>query len=127
MTIAGTYPGSGDGGSTVTFNSKQQNQRAGLALVNGTVYIAWASHEDSAPWHGWMMGYSYNGSAFTQTAVFNTTPNKREGGIWIGGGAPAADSSNNLYVITGNGFFDATSTIAPNNDYGDTVPSLVRY
>jgi hypothetical protein len=42
----------------------------------------------------------------------------------MGGGAPAVDSSNNLYVLTGNGFFDATSTTAPNNDYGDTLLQL---
>jgi len=124
VTIAGTYPGSADGGSTVTFNARQHLQRPGLALVNGTVYIGWAAHEDKAPWYGWMMSYTYNGSTFTQTAVFNTTPNKQEGGIWMSGGAPAADSSNNLYVTTGNGQFDVTSTTAPNNDYGDTVLKL---
>jgi regulation of enolase protein 1 (concanavalin A-like superfamily) len=123
-TIAGAYPGSGDGSGTVTFSSQQQNQRAGLALVNGTVYIAWGSHEDSHPWYGWMMAYAYNGSTFTQTAVLNATPNKQQGGIWMGGGAPAADSSNNLYVLTGNGIFDATSTSAPNNDYGDSLLQL---
>ncbi|MGA2564679.1 MAG: PQQ-dependent sugar dehydrogenase [Steroidobacteraceae bacterium] len=122
--IAGTYPGSGDGGSTDTFNPRQENQRSGLALVNGVVYIAWASHEDTSPWYGWMMGYSYDGSSFTRTAVFNVTPNKQNGGIWMAGGAPAADSSNNLYFITGNGFFDATSATAPNNDYGDSMLKL---
>ncbi len=38
----------------------------------------------------------------------------------MGGSAPAADSSNNLYLITGNATFDATSSTAPNNDYGDS-------
>jgi hypothetical protein len=124
VTIAGTYPGSGSGGSTVTFSPRQQNQRAALALVNGTVYIAWGSHEDSTPWYGWMMGYAYNGSGFTQTAAFNATPNTQQGGIWMSGGAPAADSGNNLYVLTGNGNFDATNASAPNNDYGDTLLQL---
>lgn len=67
------------------------------------------------------MGYSYNGSVFTRTAVFNSTPNKQWGGIWMGGGAPAADSSNNVYAVTGNGAFDANSSTAPNTDYGDSV------
>ena len=122
--IAGTYPGSGAGGSTVAFSPRQQNQRAGLALVNGAVYIAWGSHEDSVPWYGWMMGYVYNGAGFTQSAAFNATPNTQEGGIWMSGGAPAADSGNNLYVLTGNGNFDATSSAAPNNDYGDSLLKL---
>ena len=123
-TIAGTFTGIGDGGSKDTFSPRQQNQRAGLALVNGTVYIAWGSHEDNAPWYGWMMGYTFSGSSFTQSAVFNVTPNVQEGGIWMGGGAPAADSGNNLYVLTGNGKFDANSSSAPNNDYGDSLLRL---
>ncbi|HET9330913.1 MAG TPA: PQQ-dependent sugar dehydrogenase, partial [Steroidobacteraceae bacterium] len=120
-TIAGTFPNST---GMVTFSARQENQRPGLALVNGTIYIGWGSHEDSNPWYGWMMAYSYNGSTFTQTAVFNSAPNKGEGGIWMSGGAPAVDSNNNLYVLTGNGTFDANSATAPNNDYGDSLLKL---
>jgi hypothetical protein len=119
--IAATVPGSGDGSTTVAFNTKQQNQRAGLALVNGAVFIAWGSHEDSVPWYGWIMGYQYSNGAWTQTAAFNTTPNTREGGIWMGGGAPSVDPNNYLYFLTGNGGFDANSPTAPNNDYGDSL------
>ena len=122
VTIAGTYPGKADGGTTVTFNPRQQNQRPGLALVGGIVYIAWASHEDHAPYHGWVMGY--NASNLSQTAVLNVTPNVGYGGIWMSGGAPSADSSNNLYLITGNGTFDATNTSGSTNDYGDSFLKL---
>jgi hypothetical protein len=119
--IAGTYAGTGDGSNTVAFNAKQENQRGGLALVNGTVYITWAAHEDASPWYGWIMGYQYNGSTLTQSAVLNVTPNVHEGGIWMSGGAPAVDSINNVYVLTGNGTFDANNTVPPNNDYGDSL------
>lgn len=122
VTIAGTYPGTGDGGTTVTFNPRMQNQRAGLALVNGVVYIAWASHEDTPPYYGWVIGY--NASTLAQVAMFNDTPNVHYGGIWMGGGAPAADSNSNLYLISGNGTFDATNTTAPNDDYGDSFLQL---
>jgi hypothetical protein len=122
--IAGTVPGTGDGTGTVTFNTKQQNQRGALALANGTVYIIWGSHEDNSPWYGWMMGYQYGGTGFTQTAVFNSTPNVQGGGMWMGGGAPSVDSNNNLYVLTGNGGFDAGNSTAPNNDYGDSLLQL---
>lgn len=124
VTIAGVYPGTGDHGSTVTFNAQGENQRAGLALVNGIVYIAWAAHEDAAPWYGWIMGYQYSGTALTRQSIFNTAPNAGKAGVWMGGGAPAADSSNHIYVVTGNGGFDATSGTAPNNDYGDTLLQL---
>ncbi|HEX9138390.1 MAG TPA: hypothetical protein VF848_01270 [Steroidobacteraceae bacterium] len=123
-TIAGSYPGTAGGGTTVTFNAQQENQRAGLAFVNGVVYIAWAAHEDAGPWFGWLMGYTYNGASFTQSSIFCTTPNTGEGGIWMAGGAPAVDSANNLYVVTGNGDFDASSATAPNNDYGDSLLKL---
>ena len=123
--IAATFPGIGDGGSTDTFVPLQQNQRAGLAFVNGTVYICWSSHEDFPPFYGWMMGYTYSAaSGFTQSAVFNTAPNVQYGGIWMGAGAPAADASNNLYVITGNADFDANLSAGYNNDYGDSLLQL---
>jgi len=121
VVIAGMFPGTGSGGSTVVFSPQQENQRPGLALANGVIYIGWSSHEDASPWFGWLMGYTYNGSAFSQTAVLNTTPNLGQGGIWMGGGAPAVDSSNNLYVLTGNGGFDANATSGKTDDYGDTL------
>lgn len=119
--ISGTFPSLT---STVTFSPQQENQRAGLALVNGVVYVAWASHEDQTPWYGWMMGFS--ATDLSHLSTFNTTPNAGQGGIWMGGGAPSADTSGNLYVITGNGNFDATSSTPPNNDYGDTFLKLAN-
>ena len=66
-TIAGTYPGTGDGGSTDAFNPQRQElQRAGLALVNGVVYVDLGCARRYSPYHGWVMGYSYNGAAFTE-------------------------------------------------------------
>jgi len=122
--IAASYPGSGDGGTSVTFSSRYELQRAGLALVNGTVYIAWGSHDDVLPWYGWIVGYTYDGSAFTPSASLNVTPNAGEGGIWMSGGAPSADANGHLYVITGNGAFDVTNTTGPTNDYGDCFLQL---
>jgi hypothetical protein len=121
--ITVTYPGIGDGGNMTTFSPKQENQRSGLALVNGTVYIAWASHEDRAPYYGWIAGYSYTGSGFNPPAVLNVTPDKQSGGIWMGGGAPASDGSY-LYLLTGNGWFTASNASAPNHDYGDSLLKL---
>lgn len=124
VTIAGTFPGTGDSGSTVSFSARMENQRTGLALVNGTVYVAWGSHEDAQPYYGWMMSYTYNGASFAQSAVFNAAPNAREGGIWMSGAAPAADGQGRLYALTGNASFDAASATAPNDDYGDSLLEL---
>ncbi|HEX4151772.1 MAG TPA: hypothetical protein VHY75_06140 [Steroidobacteraceae bacterium] len=122
--VTATVPGTGDGGNTVTFNVKQENQRGGLVLANGNVYIPWGSHEDSVPWYGWMMAYRYDGTSFTQTSAFNTEPNLQDGGIWMAGEAPAVDADGNLYLSTGNGAFDADSVTPPNNDYGDSLLQL---
>jgi Putative Ig domain len=111
-------------GTYITFSAQQENQRAGLALVNGVVYIAWASHEDVVPWYGWMTGYAYGSSGFVRTALFNTAPDTGEAGVWMSGGAPAADSLGRLYAISGNGKFDITNTSVPNHDYGDCFLQL---
>jgi hypothetical protein len=116
VTIAGTYPTTT---GTVSFDPSHHLQRAGLTLINGVVYVAFASQEDTGTWYGWMMGYRYSGSSFTQTAVFNAAPNAGEAGIWMSGGAPAADANNNLYVVTGNGGFNP-----PTHDYGDSLLQL---
>lgn len=122
-TIAGTYPGTAEGTTTTTFVAQSENQRAGLALSNGVVYIAWAAHEDASPWYGWMMGYNASNIS-QQVSIFNASPNTHESGIWMGGGAPAIDAAGNLYLSTGNGTFDATNTTGPTNDYGDTLLQL---
>ena len=117
-----TVPGNCEGGSTIAFNAARENQRPGLALVNGVVYIAWASHGDQDPYHGWILGF--NASTLSRVSAFNTSPNAAEGlgycraGIWMSGGAPAADAAGNLYVITGNGIFDGTSA------FGDSFLKL---
>ena len=95
------------------FNSQTELQRAGLALLNGVVYICWASHEDTPPYHGFVAGYSASNVA-QLVSLFNDTPNGTEGGIWMSGGAPAVDAANNLYVISGNGTYDSSG------DYGDS-------
>jgi hypothetical protein len=127
-----TVPGNCDGGTTVAFNTLRQNQRAGLALVNGVVYVAWGSHGDVNPWHGWVMGFQ-TADLTAPPAVFNTTPNAAESlsyceaGIWMAGGAPAAETvstanpptmTTNLYLLTGNGVFDGVTA------FGDSYLKL---
>jgi hypothetical protein len=118
VVISATVAGTGDGSlnGQLAFDPQNQNQRAGLALVNGTVYIAWGSHEDKTPYHGWMMAYDAASLAFI--AAFNTTPNGGLGGIWMAGAAPAMDSSGNCFLATGNGTFNGL------DEYGDTIVKL---
>jgi hypothetical protein len=123
VNIAATYPGSGDGsvGGILTFDPQKQNQRPGLALVNGVVYISWSSHCDWGPYHGWVIGY--NSTTLQQTAVFNDTPNGYNGGIWMSGQAPAVDSSGNLYLSTGNGLVDTSGTLDRGESFLKLTPN----
>ena len=110
--VAGTGLESSNG--FVTFDPLFENNRPGLLLLNGVVYIAFGSVCEIAPWHGWMFGY--DGVTLQQTAILNTTPNGSFGGIWGGGQGLGADSAN-IYVMTGNGTFDADVS---GLDYGDS-------
>jgi hypothetical protein len=98
-------------GALVPFMPEWQNQRAGLALTNDSVYLSWASHCDNNIWQGWIM--RYDASSLQQLAVLNAVPNGTEGGIWMSGGAPAVDTSGSIYVTTGNGSFNDTSGTVP--------------
>jgi hypothetical protein len=97
------------------FRILDNNQRAGLALVpssNNTaqVWVAWASHGDWTPYSGMAIEFTYNyqTQGFSNTfTVFNAesacTKQPCQAGIWMGGSAPAVDSSGNVYMSTGNG------------------------
>jgi len=127
VTIAASVPGTGDGSvnGVVYFNSQLEHNRSGLAEYGGRIYVAFSAHEDATPYHGWVLAYKAS-NVQQQVAVFNTTPNGvngADGGIWAGGGAPAIDSSGDVYVSTGNGIFDELPP-PPNDDYGDTILRL---
>jgi hypothetical protein len=83
----------------VAFNPLQHIQRPALLLVNGVVYVAFGSHGDAVPWHGWIMGYSA-ANVQVQTAVFNATPNGNGGAVWNSGRGLSADGSGNIYAVT---------------------------
>ena len=108
--------------SIVTFNTREANQRPALLFVNGVIYIAWGSFGDTDPYHGWVLGYTYNGTAFRQVSVYNTTPDGQEGGIWMSGAGPAADAQGNVYLTTSNGTFDLTQP--GQRDAGDSFVKL---
>ncbi len=107
-------------GITTTFNPQLQNQRSGLFLLNGIVYISWGSHCDIKPYSGWIMGYDE--VSLQQSTIYCVTPNGTEGGIWQSGGAPAVDSSGYIYYMSGNGTFDA-DTNGP--DYGISLVKVI--
>jgi hypothetical protein len=83
----------------MTFTSLVQNERGGLALVNGRVYVSYSGHlGDCGTYHGWVVGVAINNpldvKAWATTAI--------GGGIWGHGGV--ASDGTNMLVVTGNTF-----------------------
>jgi hypothetical protein len=101
---------------TLRFDPRAGNQRPGLALVKGNVVIAWASHEDIHPYHGWVM--SYDAATLKQTGAICMSPNGTEGGVWQSGRGPAVDDDGRVYFETGNGSFDGKQ------DWGSSLIKL---
>ena len=81
--------------------------------MNGRVIIAWASHEDIRPYHGWIM--AYDGGSLKQAGALCITANSEDGGIWQSGRGPAVDASGAVYFEVGNGGWDGKT------EFGNSV------
>ena len=103
----------------IAFRPDLENQRPGLVLNGGKVYVAWASYRDQGPYHGWVIAYDARTGA--ARAAFNDSPSaSRDGaGIWQSGGSPSVDAAGNVYVSTGNGVFDP-----PTGNWGECFLKL---
>lgn len=115
VVISAALSGSGAGSvaGQLLFNPDQHLQRPGLLVANNSVYVAFGSHMDQSPWHGWIM--TYDASDLTvQRGVFVTSPNGEGGAIWHSGRGLAADDAGSVYAMTGNGDFDETG------DFGES-------
>jgi hypothetical protein len=64
---------------------------------------------------------AYDARTLRQLAVFDTTPNGIDGGVWGAGGGIAADSLKNIYAAVADGTFDVNTG---GSDYGDSLLKL---
>jgi uncharacterized repeat protein (TIGR03806 family) len=126
VVITATYPGNGDGnvGGVITFDPVRQNQRSALSLVNGVIYITWASHCDLGPYHGWVIGY--DATNLNQVVVYNNTPNGVDGGIWMSGEGISADTNGNLFLSVGNGSVGYNGNPRDTINRGESFLKLTR-
>jgi hypothetical protein len=119
-TASGTAPGNNAG--IISFDTRRQNQRGGLLLMNGVIYIPFAAHCDWDNYHGWLL--AYNAATLQQLSVFISSPNDGRGGIWMSGAAPAAENigNGNIYLATGNSY-NANPSILQNR--GESIVKLI--
>ena len=89
-------------------------QRTGLALGNGRVYVGYGGYSgDCGPYHGWLVSLDEAGHG---KVAFNVTPTHGLGAIWAPGGA-SIDAHGNVYVATGN----------PDPHDGDLGESVLKF
>src|SRR5262249_25502015 len=128
-----TDPYNGTGKQVVQFNALRENQRSALSLVNNRVYVAWASHGDNGPYHGWVVTWDLSNvktTGFLMKGVLNTSPNNGLAGIWQGGGELAFEPDGSaFYFETGNGSGGAptlnASGFPTNANYNDALVKVV--
>jgi hypothetical protein len=83
----------------INFVSFAQEQRGGLALVNGIVYSSYSGYNgDCDVYHGWVVGVDINNPSNVHAWATLATG----GGIWGHGGVASDDT--NMFVVTGNTF-----------------------
>jgi hypothetical protein len=105
------------------FQGADVNQRPGLLLMDGAVYMAFGSQCDYGTYVGWVAGVN------TSTRAINIWSDEAGvtssgAGIWQSGGGIVSDGSGRMFLATGNG-------VTPPDSPGTTPPqqlsqSLVR-
>lgn len=102
VSITGT-PGNTPG---VPFNESYSAQRPGLLLLNGVVYMAFASDCDITPYRGIVVGVSTATHAITTMWSDEAgvgTGEDSQAGIWQSGGGLVSDIPGRIILTTGNG------------------------
>jgi hypothetical protein len=116
LSTGADYSGSPVTISASEFTSKDELNRPAMLYANGNVYFSFGSHCDQNTWKG--QTFAYNATTLAQVGVFNPSTNDNGSAIWMSGNGPSADSSGNVYVVTGNGTWDGTS------DFSETMLKL---
>jgi hypothetical protein len=87
---------------THPFTARDVNQRPGLLMLNGVVYLAFGSQCDFGSYVGWVAGVN---TATKQITMWSdeSGPSSQESGIWQAGGGLVSDGNDRIFLTTGNG------------------------
>jgi hypothetical protein len=102
------------------FEPVRQLSRAGLLLSKGVIYVTYGGHCDKTPYHGWV--FAFDALSLAPRGDFVAAPGHGKAGIWMSGAAPAADERGNVYLATGDGWFDTEAV--PAREFGNSVLKL---
>ncbi len=97
------------------FNPCVHKQRAALLLSNGVLYIAFGGDGN----RGGL--FAFDANTLAKRSFWTSTPTGSNGGIWQSGQGPSADSNGDVYLMVGNGTFDANTSGA---NYGSSFVKL---
>jgi len=107
-----------------TFDALSERQRTGLLLVNGTVYMGFASYCDYRTYVGYVAGVSTTTKALTlwsdEAGLTDT-----DGGIWQSGSGLMSDGNGRIFFTSGNGVSPAAGPGGrPPQELGDSTVRL---
>jgi hypothetical protein len=100
-----------------TFDPVRQLERAAVLLSNNVVYLAYGSQCDKPRFSGWL--FAYDARTLAQKSAFATGLEHGKAAIWMSGSGPAADRKGNVFLATGDGWFDEQANGA--GDLGDSI------
>jgi hypothetical protein len=122
-----TIQGTADNAPAQVFPPVTQNQRCGLLLLDGVVYIAFASVCDVLPYQGWVVGVSTAG-VITCRWTDRVENGSSGGGIWMSGSALASDGPGQILLASGNGMGGGTpaTPIPGHSPAAELCESVVR-
>lgn len=109
----------------IPFNEAFQEQRPGLLLLEGVVYVAFASDCDINPYRGIVAGFNASNGEMTTMWSDESGPAADEGsmaGVWQSGGGLVSDVPGRIILTTGNG---VSPTRAASNEPPQTLSESV--
>ena len=98
--------GSASNDRHITFSATNELERPGLLLMNGSIYAAFGSYCDHAPYVGFVDGVKISTGALTQWSD-ETGVTDNQAGIWQSGSGVMSDGPGRIFVTSGNGISPA--------------------